>query len=73
MTDPDFEPCLEGLHRAVELLAEQAARPRDPWPCQAPAAPWPDSLPETGAGGTAALEALAPTVLGAAARLGHPG
>jgi L-2,4-diaminobutyrate decarboxylase len=73
MTDPDFEPDLEGLRRAVELIAEHAARAGDPLPDGGPSPSWPDSLPDTGVGGLGALEALAPAVLGSAARLGHPG
>ncbi len=73
MTDPDFEPDLEGLRRAVELIAEHAARAADPLPDGGPSPRWPDSLPEAGVGGLGALEALAPAVLGSAARLGHPG
>ena len=72
MADPDFAADVEGLTRAVELLAEYADGASDPLPRKAPAA-WPDRLPETGAGAMAALEALAPATLGGAARLGHPG
>ena len=72
MADPDFAADVEGLKRAVELLAEYAERASDPLPGEAVAA-WPDRLPETGAGAMAALEALAPAILGGAARLGHPG
>ena len=72
MTDPDFEPDLQGLRRAVELIAEHAARAGEPLPGQGPPPGWPDSLPETGVGGLGALEQLAPTVLARAARLGHP-
>ena len=74
MSDPDFAPELEGLHRAVELIAEHSTPAGGlPLPLEAPAAPWPDHLPETGIGAAPALEALAPAVLGGAARLGHPG
>ena len=73
MSDPDFEPDLEGLHRAVELIAEYAAQAGDPLPAGSSSGAWPERLPEAGAGPRAALEALAPAVLGPAARLGHPG
>jgi L-2,4-diaminobutyrate decarboxylase len=73
VSDPDFEPDLEGLRRAVELIAAYAASAADPLPRERPSSPWPDSLPESGAGAMQALEALAPAVLGPAARLGHPG
>jgi len=73
MSDPDFEPDFEGLQRAVELIAEYAAQAEQPLPREAPSSPWPNRLPEAGTGAQAALEALAPAVLGAAARLGHPG
>jgi L-2,4-diaminobutyrate decarboxylase len=73
MTDPDFEPNLDGLRRAVELIAEHAAQAGEPLPEPGPSTGWPDSLPEAGVGGLGALEQLAPTVLGSAARLGHPG
>lgn len=73
MADPDFAPDPGGLQRAVELLAEHAVRAGQPLPRQGLPADWPDRLPETGIGATPALEALAPAVLGGAARLGHPG
>lgn len=73
MEDPDFGPDLEGLRRAVDLLAEHAGRAAAPLPPEPPAPAWPELLPEDGVGGRAALEALAPAVLGDAARLGHPG
>lgn len=73
MTDPDFEPDIDGLRRAVELIAEHAGRAGEPLPKSGSSTGWPDSLPEAGVGGLAALEQLAPTVLGPAARLGHPG
>lgn len=61
MTDPDFMVDPAGLARAVELLGNR------PGPGDLPA-----DLPETGLGSHAALEVLAPAVLGGARRLDAP-
>ena len=73
MGDPDFELDPAGLGRALELLGEHFAAAGEPLPGAPAAASWPSELPENGIGGAAALERLAPAVLGGAARLGHPG
>ena len=73
MGDPDFELDPAGLGRALELLGEHFAAAGEPLPGAPAAASWPSELPEDGIGGAAALERLAPAVLGGAARLGHPG
>jgi len=62
MIDAEFVSDEEGLHRAVELLGAQ----RFLQPIVDMALP----LPETGMGSAAAMEQLAPSVLGAATRLG---
>ncbi|MDP9375447.1 MAG: pyridoxal-dependent decarboxylase [Chloroflexota bacterium] len=69
----DFDCDAAGLRAALDLLCryrvggdEPPVRPADPLPL-------PDALPEDGAGASAALRELAPTVLGGAARLGAPG
>lgn len=70
-TDPSYDPDGPGLHAAVDLLTEHLAAPRASSPEQATALP--RQLPEDGVGGQAALRRLAPTVLGGAADLSHPG
>ena len=62
MADRSFEINEAGLNRAVQLLCEPLE----------PAGKLPDILPATGIGETAALELLAPIVLGGAQRLGTP-
>jgi L-2,4-diaminobutyrate decarboxylase len=75
--DPDFRPAREELRWALETLADALEADGEPVPGQAGTedalAGLPDTLPETGVGGRAALEALAGPWLGGATRLGHPG
>ncbi|MEL6317124.1 MAG: pyridoxal-dependent decarboxylase, partial [Pseudomonadota bacterium] len=64
MKDPDFEANLAGLAAAASRLAET--------PAAAPVSDLPQRLPDAGLGPEAALERLAPVVLGGARRLGAP-
>lgn len=59
--DDDFESNPVGLHRAVDLLTAAHG---------GPVAALSERMPETGIGSAAAIEALAPRVLGGAAHLG---
>lgn len=62
MSDADFLGNEEGLKRSLEMLLQTHA--------QSGAQPLPADLPDTGLGASAALELLAPLVLGGAAHLG---
>ena len=66
MPDPDFILDRDALAHAVELMVGVGS-------CAEPSASLPVSLPETGIGGRAALDLLAPSVLGGASRLGDAG
>jgi L-2,4-diaminobutyrate decarboxylase len=65
--DPSFGANREGLEAALGLLLRELAEPSDA------ALDLPDRLPSEGSGDLAALERLAPSVLGGARRLGDPG
>ena len=62
MIEKDFKPDVKKLQRAAELLLQSAEG--------SSASKLPDALPEHGIGSEAALETLAPMVVGDAARLG---
>jgi L-2,4-diaminobutyrate decarboxylase len=61
MMDAEFAVSLDGLHRAVELLSRDREFRKSELAAE---------MPEIGVGASAALELLAPYVLGGAARLG---
>lgn len=75
--DPEFMPDVQGLEAALRLLlAHLTGQPQAPVPrttSEGSAAELPAELPADGMGSLRALERLAPSVLGGAARLGHPG
>ena len=60
--DSDFGADASGLHRAVDLLATATH--------DQPIAELPEAMPERGIGASAALDLLAPLILGGAAPLG---
>ena len=61
--DADFRPDMKGLTRAIDLLNDSRFES---------AGSMPEELPSAGLGCSAALEALAPLVIGGAARLDAP-
>jgi L-2,4-diaminobutyrate decarboxylase len=67
VTDPSFDADRAGLEAALALLLRELAEPSGA-PLDLPA-----TLPQDGAGDVAALERLAPAVVGGARRLGAPG
>jgi L-2,4-diaminobutyrate decarboxylase len=67
VTDGSFQPDRDGLEHALGLLLRELAEPAGA------SLDLPASLPRDGAGELAALERLAPSVVGGARRLGDPG
>ena len=61
--DKEFSVDSEGLHQAVELMSRDFS--------SAQGLDLPVELPQLGIGSTAALNSLAPNILGGAARLGE--
>ncbi len=59
----DFYMDPDGLHQAVDLMSRDFGQPK--------ALDLPAKLPEVGIGSTVAMHALAPGILGGAARLGE--
>jgi hypothetical protein len=68
----EFGVDAEGLRWALDQLMESRSAPGSPVPQPVPL-DLPDTLPEDGVGGRAALEQLVGPALRSAVRLDHPG
>nr|WP_274637046.1 pyridoxal-dependent decarboxylase [Microbacterium bovistercoris] len=71
--EADFAPDDEGLHEALRLLIEAKRMPGTPHGDPEAALPLPESWPDEGVGGRAALAALAAPALAQPTRFDHPG
>jgi L-2,4-diaminobutyrate decarboxylase len=71
--EQDFTPDVEGLSAAMRRLAELRGAPGSPHVDPQLTLELPQSLPEDGVGGPAALDRLAGPALAQASRLDHPG